>query len=148
MTVARCLNTVRQVRCKFHDHLDSSVPPGCGDRAAPGSLGGVTRLDVPGSADQLSTNRPVADSLVARLADLPPNHPSSNRYARSEQPQLREAASEARSEAEISADARLVQPERKPQPGDNSASTREKPRSGTEGRAGSDGPADTVRTGE
>ena len=71
-------------------------------------MGGVTRLDVPESADQPLPGRSGADSLLARLADLPSNHPSSPRYTRSEQPQLREAAAGDGGEAEASADARPV----------------------------------------
>ena len=84
---------------RAHGHFDLSVRTGCGDRAEPGSLGGVTRLDVPGSADQPLPGRSVADPLVARLADLASNHPSSPGYARSEQPQLREAPTGDGSEA-------------------------------------------------
>jgi predicted ABC-type ATPase len=107
----------------------------CGGRAEPGILGGVTRLDVPGSGDQPLPGRPVADSLLARLADLASNHPSSPRYARSEQPQLREAATGDGGEAEVSADARPVPREGKPRPRDNAD-------------AGPSGPTDAVRTGE
>jgi predicted ABC-type ATPase len=95
----------------------------------------VTRLDVPGSADQPLSGRPAADSLLARLADLASNHPSSPRYGRSEQTQLREAATGDGGEAEVSHDGRQV-------PSDG------KPRQRNNADTAPGGPADAARTGE
>jgi predicted ABC-type ATPase len=99
----------------------------------------VKRLDMPGSADQQLSGRPAADSLLARLADLPSNHPSSSRYRRSEQLDLRDAAVGDDSEAGVPAE---------PRQRASADPVGHEARADTADSAGPSGPADTARADE
>lgn len=99
----------------------------CAGRVEPGILGGVTRLDTPGNTDQPSGSTTAADPLLARLADLPPNHPSSPRYRRSGHLELREAPTADDGEAGVSPDDRQVSSDGQPRPADEVASADQPP---------------------
>ena len=60
--------------------------------AVPGMLNGVTRLDARGNTDRPVPGGRGADSLLARLRALAPNHPSSLHFDPAHEPRVRDAA--------------------------------------------------------
>lgn len=91
--------------------LRFACPTGCACRSASAILGGMTRLAAPRSGDQPQPGRQDADPLWERLHDLPPNHPSSPKYARPERPRLPDTSGEDDGQAEAAVDTRPVPPE-------------------------------------